>query len=305
MVMSFDISSTTVPPKGWRLWWIAARPRTLSLAATPVLVGSALAWSEGSSPHALPALAALCSALLIQVGTNLHNDAADFESGNDGAERTGPTRVTAAGWARPETVRKAALSAFGLALLLGGYLVFVGGWPILAIGVASLLAGWAYSGGPHPVSHTPFGELFVWLFFGLVAVAGSHYLQSGVLTTSALWAGSALGLLAAAVLMVNNARDRIGDLSAGRRTLAAVLGPAGAKWTYALMVLAPFLVSALLAIGEPPRLGVLLTLLVLPRCLILIRSFGQGEGAALNQVLADTARVCFFFGLLLAVGVLL
>lgn len=305
MVMPPDPNSTPMPPRGWRLWWTAARPRTLTLAATPVLAGSALAWSEGAPLHLMPALAALCGALLIQVGTNLHNDAADFESGNDGEERVGPTRVTAAGWAHPRAVRMAALSAFALAVALGGYLVAVGGWPILAIGIASLLAGWAYSGGPRPVSHTPFGEVLVWLFFGLVAVAGSHYLQSGGLAASALLTGSALGLLAAAVLLVNNTRDRVGDLAAGRRTLAAVLGPERARRAYALMVLLPFMAPFPLAFGEPLRPGALLALLALLRGLVLIRAFGRAEGAALNEVLASTARLCFVFGLLLAVGVLL
>jgi len=301
--MPSDSPPSSPIPTGWRLWWIAARPRTLSLAVTPVLAGSALAWSEGAPHQWLPALAALGSALLIQVGTNLHNDAADFESGNDQPERVGPVRVSAAGWIQPETVRRGALFAFGLALALGGYLVQVGGWPILLIGVFSLLAAWSYSGGPHPISHTPLGELFVWLFFGLLAVAGSHYLQSGTLAPSALVAGSALGLLAAAVLMVNNSRDRVGDIAAGRRTLAALLGPRRSRQAYAFMVLTPFLLATLLVFGQPSRPGVLLTLLLLPACLGLIRALRQVEGAALNAVLADTARTCFVFGLLLAIGV--
>ncbi len=297
--------STVSAPRGWRLWWLAARPRTLPLAAAPVLAGSALAWSEGAPFLWLSALAALGCALLIQVGTNLHNDAADFESGNDGGERLGPTRVSAAGWARPEAVRRAALTAFALALGLGVYLVSVGGWPILAIGVASLLAGWAYSGGPRPVSHTPFGEVFVWVFFGLVAVAGSHYLQSGAAAASALLAGAVLGLPAAAVLMVNNTRDRIGDMAAGRRTLAAVLGRDGAVKAYAAMMLAPFLIAPAFLLMPPMHPGALLVLLALPQSLGLIHALGREEGAALNRVLAGTAQVCFLSGLLLAVGVLL
>ncbi len=297
--------SLAAAPRGWRVWWIAARPRTLSLAAIPVLTGSALAWSEGAPLLWLPALAALCSAMSIQVGVNLHNDVADFAAGNDRAERVGPPRVTAAGWARPEAVRRAAAVAFTIALALGAYLVGVGGWPILLVGMASLLAGWSYSGGPRPVSHTPFGELFVWLFFGVVAVAGSHYLQSGRLATSALATGAALGMLAAAVLLVNNIRDRIDDCAAGRRTLAALLGPVRARQVYAAMVLAPFLLAPLLSVSEPKRPGALLALLALPLCLSLNRALRQSEGAALNAVLADTAQACFVFGLLLSVGVLL
>lgn len=285
------------------MWWLAARPRTLSLAATPVLTGSVLAWSEGAPHHFVAALVALGSAMLIQVGANLHNDAADFDSGTDQAQRLGPTRVCAAGWATPESLRFAALIAFVVAMLLGGYLVALGGWPIFVIGVASLLAGGAYSGGPRPVSRTPYGEFYVWLFFGVVAVAGSHYLQSGVLAPSALVAGAAVGWLAAAVLMVNNTRDRVGDIAAGRRTLAAVLGPARARTAYAVMMLAPFLALPLLASGEPGRSGVWLALLALPLCLKLIRDLNRGEGRALNAVLAGTAQTCFVFGVLLAVGV--
>jgi 1,4-dihydroxy-2-naphthoate octaprenyltransferase len=275
------------------------------LAATPVIMGSALAWSEGAAHHWLVAVMALMSALLIQIGTNLHNDAADFESGNDQAERVGPIRVTAAGWAKPEAVRRAALLTYGSAFAMGSYLIFVGGWPILLIGALSLLAGWTYSGGPYPVSHTPLGELFVWLFFGLVAVAGSAYLQSGVISFAALLTGSALGLLAAAVLMVNNARDCVGDFAAGRRTLAVLLGPRRSRQAYAFMMLTPFLLAACLVLIPPERPGGLLTFLLLPTMLGLIRAIHREEGAALNAVLANTARASFFFGVLLALGVLL
>ncbi|HEX8986878.1 MAG TPA: 1,4-dihydroxy-2-naphthoate polyprenyltransferase, partial [Rhodocyclaceae bacterium] len=293
----------SAPPHGWRVWWTAARPRTLTISVTPVLLGTAIAWSEGA-PHAwLAGAAALLCALLIQAGTNLHNDAADFERGNDTAERVGPLRVTAAGWAQPRQVRGAAFTAFGAAFALGIYLVSVGGWPILAVGLASLVAGWAYSGGPRPISHTPLGELFVWIFFGINAVAGSYWLQAARLSPSALLGGAALGSLAAAVLMVNNYRDLAGDVKAGRRTLAAVLGPRAARLAYAVMMLAPFAVLPLLAqLGHP---GALLALGALPLCVAPVRRIAYGEtGAALNLLLAATARAGFVFGLLLAAGML-
>jgi 1,4-dihydroxy-2-naphthoate octaprenyltransferase len=294
----------SAPPHGWRVWWTAARPRTLTIAVTPVLLGTALAWSEGAPQAWMVALAALLCALLIQAGTNLHNDAADFERGNDTPERVGPLRVTAAGWAMPGEVRGAAFTAFAAAFALGIYLVGVGGWPILAIGLTSLAAGWAYSGGPRPISHTPFGELFVWIFFGVNAVAGSHWLQAGHLSNSALLGGAALGSLAAAVLMVNNYRDLAGDLKAGRRTLAAVLGPVGARRAYAAMMLAPFAVPALFAWQGHP--GALLAFGALPPCIAAVRRIARGEaGAALNLQLAATARAGFVFGLLLAAGVML
>lgn len=292
----------TAPPHGWRIWWTAARPRTLTIAATPVLLGSAIAWAEGAPHGWLAALAALACALLIQAGTNLHNDAADYERGTDTAERVGPLRVTAAGWARPREVRGVALVAFATAFALGIYLVGVGGWPILAIGLASLAAGWAYSGGPRPISHTPLGEVFVWVFFGVVAVAGSHWLQAGRLSALALAGGGALGSLAAAVLMLNNYRDLAGDVAAGRRTLAAVLGPAGARRAYALLMLAPFAAPPWLALHG--HFGAWLALLALPQCVALARRVAvSAPGPALNLLLAGTARAEFAFGLLLAIGI--
>ena len=243
-----------VAPRGWRLWWQAARPRTLTIAATPVIAGTALAWSQGAHPAWLAALAALFAALLIQAGTNLHNDAADYERGNDTAARIGPPRVTAAGWATPRAVKRAAFLAFAGAFASGTYLVAVGGWPILAIGLASLAAAWAYSGGPRPISYTPLGELFVLVFFGIFAVAGSHYLQSGHLSATALLAGLAIGAPAAAVLLVNNYRDLDGDKAAGRRTLAAVLGRAGAQRLYGFLMLLPFVLTPVIAIARPGAL---------------------------------------------------
>lgn len=291
------------PPKGWRVWWTAARPRTLTIATTPVLVGTAMAWADGA-PHAwLAAVAALTCALLIQAGTNLHNDAADFERGNDTPERVGPLRVTAAGWASPRQVRVAAGSTLAAAFALGIYLVVVGGPAILAIGLCSLAAGWAYSGGPRPISHTPLGEAFVWLFFGVGAVAGSYLLQAGTVSASALIAGAAIGSMAAAVLIINNIRDHDGDLRAGRRTLAAVLGAARARHAYAAMMLAPFAAPPLFALYGRP--GALLACLALPAAFRLVRHLRIMSGPALNLLLAGTARTGFFFGLLLAIGMML
>ena len=169
----------TAPIPGWRVWWTAIRPRTLSIAVTPVLLGTALAWADGSVRHWTVLLAALSCALLIQIGTNLHNDVVDFQRGTDRPDRVGPIRVTAAGWVHADAMHRATAYCYGLATLLGSYLVVQGGWPILLAGVSSLLAGWAYSGGSRPVSHSALGEVFVLVFFGLVAVTGSHWLQSG------------------------------------------------------------------------------------------------------------------------------
>ena len=293
------------PPAAWRIWWVAARPRTLPLSLTPVVVGLALAWAEGAQPRVLVAVATVAAALLIQIGTNLHNDAADFLRGNDRPGRIGPLRVTAAGWVSSQRVRSAALLVFAFAFLLGIYLAKSGGWPIVAIGLASLAAGLAYSGGPQPISHTPYGELFVWLFFGVLAVTGTHWLQAEHLSPAALLAGAAVGLPAAAVLLVNNLRDMPMDTAAGRVTLAALLGDRPARDTHAVLMIAPFLAIPLIAALLPGRHGVWLALAALPASLAVVRNMRSAQGAALNDALAATARAQFLFGLLLALGCLL
>lgn len=295
---------TQVPPSGWRIWWTAARPRTLPLAATPVLAGIALAWAEAAAPRWFAALATLLAALLIQVGTNLHNDASDHERGNDLEDRLGPLRVTAAGWASAAAVRVASYLGFGTAFGLGIYLASVGGWPVIAIGLASLAAGLAYSGGDRPISHTPVGELFVWVFFGVFAVAGSHWLQAEKFSSAALVTGAALGLPAAAVLLVNNLRDIVADTRAGRRTLAAVLGDRTSRRLHAALMLTPFLALPVLALLLPGRDGLWLALGALPVCLKVVQRMRGAQGVAMNGVLAATARAQFVFGLLLAIGLL-
>lgn len=287
-----------------RIWWTAIRSRTLSLAVTPVLVGTALAWAKGTALHWPALLAATTCALLIQMGTNLHNDVVDFERGNDRPDRVGPLRVTAAGWVSPDTMHRATAWTFGLAALLGLYLVWLGGWPILLAGVASLLAGWAYSGGPRPVSHTPLGEAFVLVFFGWVAVMGSYWLQSGQLSLDAWLCGTVLGLPAAAVLLVNNYRDLEDDLRSGRQTLVVQVGRPGARVLYATMMLLPF--AVVLVLAGRGYLGTLLALLVLPYGVQLTRRLRHNtRGQSLNTLLAATARTSLFLGLLLTIGVLL
>lgn len=288
-------------PAGWKLWGVAIRPRTLPLAAAPVLAGSALAWAETGVLDWMPALAALLAALLIQIATNLHNDVADYQRGNDQADRLGPLRVTAAGWAPARAVQRATGLCFLLAFLLGVYLVSVGGLFILVAGLASLLAAYAYSGGPRPISHSPFGELFVWVFFGLLAVTGSYWLQTERLAWSAWLTGAAVGLPAAAVLLVNNLRDMETDLRAGRRTLAVILGEKRARSCYGLMMLLPFLVVPWFA--SKGYAGVWLCLLMLPPAMLLWRQLLAGErGCALNRHLAQTAQTALGFALLLALG---
>ncbi len=280
-------------------WLAAIRPRTLGLSVSPVLLGTAQAFAETGRVHAGVFLATLLAALLIQIGTNLHNDVADFLRGTDTPERLGPVRATAQGWLSPQVVSRAAVLAFALALVTGLFLAWVGGWPIVVLGLVSLAAGAAYSGGPWPLSSLPVGELFVFLFFGVVAVAGSHYLQTGYWSPQALLGGAVLGLPAATVLLVNNFRDRHGDARAGRRTLAILLLAPGSHRAYAVMILAPFaLLPGLLAWP-----AWLLPMLLLPRAWRLAHDFWHApDGQALNPVLVRTARFQFWLGVSIAVS---
>jgi 1,4-dihydroxy-2-naphthoate octaprenyltransferase len=305
MGTSLSRSTSALNEHRWERWWVASRPRTLTMALAPVLAGSSLAWSGGAAPNwPVFALTLLC-AVLIQVGTNLLNDVADHEKGNDGADRVGPLRITAAGWATPAEVRRAAWLAFGTALALGLVLVWRGGPAILALGLVSIAAGWAYSGGRRPISYRASGEVFVLAFFGLVAVTGSHYLQAGHWSPVAVVAGAALGAMAAAVLLLNNYRDLGPDRAAGRRTLAAVLGPHRSRALYAALMLLPFALPAWLALRDPTTTPYAwLAWLAAPLAVNAIAGMRARTGRALNAVLGQTAITQFAFALLLSVGLL-
>jgi 1,4-dihydroxy-2-naphthoate octaprenyltransferase len=281
------------------IWLLGMRPRTLTMAAVPVAVGAVLAWTRGADPDWVTFIATLACAVLIQVGTNLFNDANDGERGADGPDRIGPVRITGSGLAKPKQVRRAAIACFVLALLAGVYLIAVGGIPILVIGLASLAAGFAYSSGPRPLSHGPFGEVYVIVFFGLVAVAGSYYLQMGQLPDVAVaLTGIAVGCYAAAVLLVNNRRDTVADLRAGRKTLAGRLGTRATRWLYGLLVLVPF--PMLAAAWGMQALG--LVWLGLPACLWLAVLFARMPvGPDMNAQLGRTALVQVLVGALLIV----
>ncbi|MCE5181469.1 MAG: 1,4-dihydroxy-2-naphthoate polyprenyltransferase [Betaproteobacteria bacterium] len=282
-------------------WWLAIRPKTLTVSLTPVMVGSSLAYAETGVLAWLPLLVALAAAMLIQIGTNLHNDVSDFERGADGSERIGPARATASGWLAPAAVRRAALTCFGVAVLLGAYLVWYGGWPIFLLGVASVAAGWAYTGGPRPIAYSALGELFVWLFFGLGAVMGSYYLQTLGLSLAAFFAAAMVGLFAAAVIVVNNYRDLDADRKIGKNTLAVRVGRSGSKLEYTVLMLLPYLL--LLTLGHYK--GVWLSTLTLPWAFFLIAKFWrETPGPVFNRILAQTAQLQMGFGILFCAGLL-
>ena len=286
-------------------WTMAARPRTLSLSMTPVVVGAALAWAIEGKFNAVVILAALTGSMFIQLGTNLHNDAADSERGGDGPDRIGPPRVTASGLLNAAAVKRGAAACFAAAALMGVYLVFVGGWPILLLGILSIASGWAYTGGPFPIAYTPLGELFVVTFFGVGAVCGTYWLCAAYLSSAAIEAGLALGFLAGAVLLVNNYRDAEADARVGRRTLAIVAGPQVTIWLYAGLLLTPF--ALLPVIGNAlPNSHVWPALVALPLALLVIYRFShERHGRGFNQILIRTTQLQFLFGLLLCLGLVL
>lgn len=286
-------------------WWLAIRPRTLSVSVSPVIAGAALAWNEHQQFFLLPFLVTLLGALLIQVGTNLYNDAADFERGADTPDRLGPPRASASGWLDPGRVKGAAIAIFVIAGAIGQYLVWYGGWGILALGLAAIAAGILYTGGPRPIAYSGGGELFVWLFFGLAATLGSYYLQAFSLSPSAFLAANALGLLAAAVIVVNNTRDLETDRRAGKNTLAVRMGRRGCNTEYAVLVVLPFAFLVPLALLLPAGVRSLAPVLVLPWAVALARRFrAEPPGRGFNGLLARTAQLQLAVALLLGVALL-
>ncbi|MFO7494794.1 MAG: 1,4-dihydroxy-2-naphthoate polyprenyltransferase [Desulfobacterales bacterium] len=287
-----------------RVWLLATRPRTLPAAVAPVAVGSALAFAAAQFRFG-PAVAALIGALLLQIGVNLANDYFDFRAGIDTPDRLGPLRVTQSGLLAPESVKRGMIATFCLAGVVCLYLIAVAGWPVMLVGVFAILSALAYSGGPYPLASHGLADFFVFLFFGLVAVGGTFYVQTLQLNAQVFWAATPVGLLITAILVVNNLRDIATDGCSGKQTLAVRLGPQGARLEYALLVAAAYAVPAAgwLA-GETPFWG-LLCFLSFPRALGLIRRIASARGAALNPVLAATANLALGFSLLLALGLIL
>ena len=253
----------------------------------------------------LPACtAALLAALLIQIGANLVNDADDFQRGADTAARRGPLRVTQSGLLSAGEVRGGAYLAFALAALIGIYLIAIGGWAIILIGAASIVAAVAYTGGPWPLGYHGFGDLLVFLFFGLAAVVGTYYVQAGTISGASVIAASAIGMLATAILVVNNARDRETDVIAGKRTLAVRFGDGFARAEYAALVLGAYVAPLWLWLGGVVGITVLLPIASLGRALALVaRVRDAGDGPSFNLALRDTARLQLVFAVLFAAGI--
>lgn len=287
-----------------RAWIMASRPRTLTAAIVPVVVGTAVAVRDKVfNPEV--ALAALFSAVMIQIGTNLANDLFDFKKGADTHTRLGPTRVTSAGLLTPGEVGIGMWVVFGLAAASGLYVIVAGGWPILVIGVASILAGIAYTAGPFPLGYNGLGDLAVFIFFGLVAVMGTYYAQARALTLDACLAAVPVGVLTTAILVVNNVRDADTDREAGKRTVAVLLGRGAARAEYTVLLALAYAVPLALWLLRGASAWALLPLLTLPVAVPLARVVITTEGPALNRALVGTAQLLALYGVLFALGIVL
>jgi 1,4-dihydroxy-2-naphthoate polyprenyltransferase len=298
-------TAAAATPNGIRIWLMAARIRTLPAAIAPVLVGTALAgWQHVF--HPLRFIAALVGAIFIQVGTNLSNDYSDARRGADAEDRLGPVRVTAGGLVPPNQVLTATYVSFGVAVLAGVYLVVVAGWQLLLVGAASILAGVLYTGGPKPYGYEGLGELFVFLFFGIVAVAGSYFVQVKHLDWKAFALAVPVGLLASGILVVNNFRDIDSDRRAGKRTLAVRLGRERTRTMFAAIVYLAFVLAPVTWVFGPMKPWVMLPWLTLPLAAQIVREVrNRTDGPSLNQALAHTGMLQLAFCTLLSAGLLL
>lgn len=288
-------------PSPFRIWLSATRPRTLAAAVAPVLIGSALAWHDGGFTGAAAA-PCLAFALLIQIGTNFANDYFDFRKGADTAERVGPKRAVASGWVAPATMRWAMIAVFAVAFVVGLSLLRFGGWPLLAIGVASIVCGVAYTGGPYPLGYNGLGDLFVFIFFGLVAVCTTYFVQTGALTADVVIAAVGVGALAANILVVNNYRDVETDAKAGKKTLVVRFGRGAARLQFALSLALAFAVPIVFS-ARNYSLWVLLPVALLPMAASHLRRLARAsQPGELIALLGDTGKLLALYAVLLAAG---
>lgn len=290
-------------PSTFEVWKLATRLPTLTAAISPVAVGTGVAVHLDVF-DLLPALAALTGALLLQVGANFANDVFDFKKGADTSERLGPPRATQMGFVSPRRMLVGMWLTFGLAMLIGVYLVYVGGWPIVAVGLASIVAAIIYTGGPWPIGYHALGDLFVFIFFGMVAVVGTYYVQAGEISALAVAAAVPVGCTVTQILVVNNLRDIPTDRKTGKTTLGVILGDRGTRaWFLVLLVIA-LAVPVGISLFSTAEWAWVASPASLPWALKPFRAIASGvEGRALNPVLKSTARYNLVIGLLLALTI--
>jgi 1,4-dihydroxy-2-naphthoate polyprenyltransferase len=303
-VLAFSERPARPAAPGLRRWWLAARPKTLPAAATPVVVGGACAHAAGGFAPG-PALAALLGALLLQIAANFANDVFDFEKGADTAARLGPVRAVQAGWISARSMRRALWLVLCLALAVGAYLVSVAGPALVVIGLASIAGAVAYTAGPYPLGYHGLGDVAVFLFFGIVAVTGTTFVQLGQVTDLAWVSSLAVGCLATAILVVNNVRDAATDALAHKRTLAVRFGVGFGIAEYHVLLALAYAIPLWLLLRGQLTLWALLPWVSLPLALDLSRRIRRETGSALNGVLAHTARLLLCFGVLLSLSLVL
>ena len=284
-------------------WILASRLKTLPAAISPVLVGVSLAIHDGEFKPFI-AFMTLLAAVLIQIGANFANDVYDFLKGSDREDRLGPTRATQSGLIPPENMKKGMCLVFAMAICVGFYLASIGGWPIVWIGLASIASAIAYTGGPYPLGYHGWGDVFVFIFFGIIAVPGTYYLQSGIVSYDSILLGIPLGTLSTAILIVNNLRDADTDIKSDKRTLAVRLGKPFVKIEYIVMMVIAF-ATPIYILQFWDEFSLYIILFLLPISIQHIQSLYTKTGEALNEVLVDTAKFLFHFSLLLSIGLFL
>ncbi|WP_020401963.1 1,4-dihydroxy-2-naphthoate polyprenyltransferase [Gracilimonas tropica] len=289
----------------FKLWIEAARPQTLAAAVVPVIVGAALAYEANLLNWTATSVALIC-AMLIQIGTNFANDYFDFIKGSDTDERIGFRRATAAGLIAPSTMKNATIITMGLAFVTGLYLVWVGGWIVLVIGLLSLLFGVLYTGGPFPLGYNGLGDVFVFLFFGIIAVMTTYYVNVLEWSETSFWAALAVGGLCVNILVVNNLRDVDQDQKSGKKTLGVLLGETALKIEYLLMILLAFAIPPHFYVQFDFSFWILLPFLSLPIAFFLVHKiWTEANKQKLNPMLERTAQFMVLFGVLFSIGILL
>ena len=291
-------------PSTIKIWLAAIRPATLTASFVPIVVAGSLAWAQGhQKPDVL--FACLLGALFIQIATNLHNDYEDFVRGADTEDRLGQARVTQKGWVTQRTVLQGALLTVFLAILCAAYLTYMAGWPIVVIAIFSLISGFAYTGGPKPLGYAGLGDVFVFLFFGLVAVCGTHYAMTLTWSIDAFFAAIPVGMMASAILVVNNLRDRLTDEKVGKRTVVVRFGEKFGRYQYISMLVLSYLAPVVAWYLEYATSGWMLTWLSLPLAVLLGKKLLHVDGRALNPYLGKTAMLGVVYSMLFSIGVFL
>jgi len=285
-------------------WILASRPKTLPAAIVPVLVGTVLAYSDGSF-NPLAAIVTLICSLLIQIATNFTNDLFDFLKGTDKKDRSGPTRVVTAGLITPNEMKYGVIFTFGLAFILGLYLVSVGGWLILIIGIISILAGFAYTAGPYPLAYNGLGDIFVFVFFGLIGTVGTYYVQTTQISPLAFWSSIPVGALITNILVVNNYRDTDEDRLSGKRTLSVIFGKRFTRLQYVFFMIISYLILVVVYFTFKQEVWIFLPILTFPVSLKLIKMIYTLEGKELNKTLALTAKLSAMYAILFSIGILM